>query len=188
MNSKRENHQRTVSKFLSLTLRHQPGSIGLTLDAQGWADVPQLIKCAAKHGVQLSMPLLREVVANNDKQRFTLDEENQRIRANQGHSVKVDLGFTPKTPPEFLYHGTASHTVESIRRHGLSPQSRLHVHLSATRDTARTVGARHGKPVVLTIKAGELAQSGHLFYLSENGVWLTENVPASAIYFPDPST
>jgi putative RNA 2'-phosphotransferase len=166
-------------------LRHAPGEIGLTLDAQGWANLDDLMKCAARHGTQLTLPLIRDVVASNDKQRFALDEAGQRIRANQGHSVNVDLGLAPQTPPEVLYHGTASRFVEQIRQHGLRPQSRQQVHLSAERATAAAVGSRHGKPVVLLVRAGDMARQGCKFYCADNGVWLADEVPAEFINVPE---
>ena len=170
-----------LSKFLSRVLRHAPESIGLTLDAQGWADVEQLLAGARRAGVPLTPEVLQRVVAENDKQRFTLSEDGRRIRANQGHSIPVDLGLEPRQPPAHLYHGTADRFVADIRRDGLRPQRRNHVHLSPDEATATRVGARHGRPVVLVIEAGRMHDAGHVFYLSENGVWLTERVPPEFI-------
>ena len=175
----------TTSKFLSLILRHQPQTIGLTLDAEGWADLGELIRLANAHGTALSGELVAEVVASSDKQRFALSDDNARIRANQGHSVKVDLGLAPQVPPQQLYHGTATRFVDSIREGGLTPAARQHVHLSATLDTAVAVGSRHGKSVVLTVQSGAMHSDGVAFYLSENGVWLTDAVPARYISFPE---
>jgi putative RNA 2'-phosphotransferase len=172
-----------VSKFLSLVLRHDPEKIGLTLDAAGWAEVDELIAAAARSGVDLDRETLARVVAENDKQRFALSPDGRRIRANQGHSVDVDLGLEPRTPPERLFHGTASRFVDSIRASGLHAASRAHVHLSADAETARTVGQRHGTPVVLTIAAGRMHRDGRLFFRSANGVWLTDAVPAEYIGF-----
>ncbi|KAF0811600.1 RNA 2'-phosphotransferase [Andreprevotia sp. IGB-42] len=174
-----------TSKFLSYVLRHRPDSIGLTLDENGWADVDALIACAAQNGTVLTHALIRELVISNDKQRFALDETPGRIRANQGHSVAVDLGLQPITPPDTLYHGTATRFVESIRVEGLLPRSRQHVHLSATVDTARNVGARHGVVIILPVRAAALAETGIHFYRSENGVWLADHIPAAFIDFAD---
>ena len=170
-----------ISKFLSLVLRHDPGKIGLALDAAGWADVDELIAAAARAGVEIDRETLARVVAENDKQRFALSPDGDRIRANQGHSVRVDLGLEPQTPPEVLYHGTAARFVDSIRASGLHAASRTHVHLSPDEDTARRVGQRHGKPVVLRVAAGRMHCDGRPFFRSENGVWLTDAVPAEYI-------
>jgi putative RNA 2'-phosphotransferase len=174
-----------VSKFLSLVLRHDPGHIGLRLDEAGWADVDELLAGAAGAGVRFDRATLERVVAENDKKRFSLSPDGTRIRASQGHSVNVALGLEPRTPPERLYHGTASRFVESIRESGLHSAARTHVHLSADEATARNVGQRHGKPVVLTIAAGRMHRDGRLFFRSENGVWLTDAVPVEYIEFGD---
>ncbi len=173
-----------LSKFLSLVLRHQPEAIGLTLDENGWADVDALIELANKAGRRLTRPLLEQVVAENDKQRFALSADGRRIRANQGHSVAIDLALPPSVPPALLYHGTASRLVDSIRAEGLHAGTRQHVHLSLDTQTATKVGQRHGRPVVLIIRAGEMAAAGHEFFLSANGVWLTERVPVEFIDCP----
>lgn len=173
-----------TSKFLSLILRHRPDEIGLVLDENGWADVDELIRLANRKGSNISRGCLEAVVSENDKKRFTLSEDGRRIRANQGHSINVELGLSPSVPPQFLYHGTATRFLESIRVQGIHSGDRQHVHLSPDFATAITVGARHGKPVVLTILAGDMAQSGQLFFLSENGVWLTNQVPVEFIQFP----
>ena len=170
-----------TSKFLSFVLRHRPEEIGLELDENGWADVEELIAAARRHGRELSRPLIEEVVAKNDKKRFTLSPEGKRIRAAQGHSHPVDLGLPSVEPPEILYHGTATRFVDSILRDGLSPGQRQHVHLSPDEQTATAVGRRHGKPVVLRVRAGAMHRAGHMFCLSENGVWLTDNVPIQFI-------
>jgi putative RNA 2'-phosphotransferase len=167
----------STSKFLSLVLRHQPEKIGLTLDAEGWAQLEDLIVCAANHGTVLSHELIFEVVEKSDKQRFALDTSKNRIRANQGHSVEVDLQLPVVTPPPILFHGTARRFVESILLEGLQPRSRQHVHLSATPDTAISVGTRHGKPHVFAVDAFAMVQDGFLFFQSANGVWLTAQVP-----------
>lgn len=169
-----------ISKFLSFVLRHRPEEIGLTLDTQGWADVDELIaKAPTKY--KITRTALREVVATNDKQRFALSQNGNRIRANQGHSTNVDLALTSIEPPETLYHGTATQFLDSILVEGLKPGSRQHVHLSGDIKTASKVGQRHGKPVILTLPARLMHDAGHTFYRSENGVWLTDHIPAEAL-------
>lgn len=174
-----------TSKFLSLILRHKPEEIGLSLDPEGWADIEELLRLAGQHGKTLTRSVLEEVVEGNDKKRFVISEDGARIRANQGHSISVDLGFAPSQPPAVLFHGTATRFVESIRRQGLLRGNRQHVHLSKDEETAVKVGQRHGKPAVLKVAAGALCEQGHAFYLSENGVWLTEHVPPEFIEFPE---
>ena len=174
-----------TSKFLSFVLRHRPEEIGLVLDDNGWADVEELIAAANRHGRKLNRPLIEEVVEKSDKKRFTLSADGTRIRAAQGHSRPVDLGLPPIEPPGTLYHGTATRFVDSILRDGLSRGQRQHVHLSPDEQTATAVGRRHGEPVVLRVKAGSMHRAGCLFYLSENGVWLTKHVPAEFIVTPD---
>ena len=168
-----------TSKFLSLILRHQPEKIGLSLDANGWADIEELLRLSAAKGKPLTRALLEEVVLTNDKQRFVLSEDGAKIRANQGHSVSVELGLVPVVPPPVLFHGTATRFLESIRQQGLLKGSRQHVHLSPDEVTAMKVGQRHGKPVVLKIAAGKMQRDGHKFFCSANGVWLTDHVPAA---------
>ncbi len=165
-----------ISKYLSLVLRHKPHVIDLTLDPQGWAYVSELI---AKSSLKLPLTeaLIKQVVATNNKQRFSLSDNGQRIRANQGHSIKVDLNLSPKEPPPTLYHGTATRFLSSILKEGLRRGRRHHVHLSKDRKTATAVGQRHGKPIVLQVASGEMHQQGFEFFLSENCVWLTEIVP-----------
>lgn len=174
----------SASKFLSLILRHRPDLIGLQLDAAGWADIEELIRLSQAH-----RPLTREsieaVVAGSDKQRFAISEDGRRIRANQGHSVTVDLGLEAIAPPDRLFHGTAARFVEHIRREGLSKRNRHHVHLSTDIDTAMRVGARHGAPVVLVVRTADMAAAGHAFHRSANGVWLVDAVPAAFIDFGD---
>ena len=174
-----------ASKFMSLVLRHKPEQIGLLLDEQGWADIGELIEKAGAHGVALTRELIAEVVATSDKQRFAIEETGQRIRANQGHSVEIDLGLEPRTPPETLFHGTAEKSLAAIRAEGLKAGSRQHVHLSRDEQTAIKVGSRHGRPVVLRIAAGRMHEQGHAFFLSTNGVWLTDCVPSQFIQFPN---
>lgn len=166
-----------ISKYLSYHLRHHPDAIGLELAAGGWVAVDDLLAAAKQHQFPISREELDEVVANNDKKRFSFDETGTSIRANQGHSVKIDLQLEPTLPPEVLYHGTGHRAVESILTEGLQKRSRHHVHLSADIDTAKKVGARHGKPVVLVIDAAKMQQEGYQFYCSENGVWLVDEVP-----------
>src|SRR5215813_2199162 len=178
-----DNRAVRISKFLSLVLRHQPEKIGLSLDQSGWAPVEQLIEASRKHGVEFTLEELQNVVASNDKERFSLSEDGLWIRASQGHSIKVELGYAPTAPPEILYHGTADRFLTSIKQQGLIKGKRHHVHLSADVDTAMKVGRRHGKPVVLRIEAGRMRQDGFVFYLSANGVWLAEHVPIQYLVF-----
>lgn len=168
----------STSKFLSLILRHKPEEIGLALDPNGWAVIDELIALAGLRGTQISRTQVETIVAESDKQRFAISADGMKIRANQGHSVDIALGLAPQTPPEQLFHGTATRFLASIRESGLHPASRQHVHLSSDATTAEKVGSRHGKPVILTVESGQMARDGHLFYLSANGVWLTEGVPA----------
>jgi putative RNA 2'-phosphotransferase len=174
-----------MSKFLSLVLRHKPQEIGLALDENGWADVEELIRLTNRNGCPLTRPLLERIVAENDKQRFAFSDDGRKIRANQGHSIEIDLGLPSVEPPELLFHGTASRFLESIRSAGLHSRNRQHVHLSLDEATATKVGQRHGKPVVLVVRANEMFANGYQFFLSDNGVWLTEQVPARYLIFPD---
>jgi putative RNA 2'-phosphotransferase len=167
-----------TSKYLSKHLRHRPDRLGLTLAPGGWVEVSDLLAACAAHRLTITREELEEVVARNNKQRFAFDGTGTRIRANQGHSVEIDLQLQPVEPPDILYHGTSEQMVPIIRREGLNKMSRHHVHLSADVETARQVGARHGRPVILTVQARKMHQSGHLFYRSANGAWLTESVPA----------
>lgn len=173
-----------ISKFLSLVLRHDPGKIGISLDENGWTDCRDLIAAAGRYGRTFDYETLVEVVRSNDKQRFSLSDDGEHIRANQGHSVTVDLALEPQVPPAMLYHGTVPKFLESIRASGLCKGERHHVHLSADRVTASKVGERRGKPVILSIRATEMSAAGHSFYVSENGVWLTDAVPPEFIDFP----
>jgi len=166
----------SVSKFLSLVLRHQPDVIGLALSNTGWVSVDALLEAAARHGNPLSRELLDEVVFSNDKQRFAFSDDGLSIRANQGHSVSVDLELQPKTPPAVLFHGTATRFLSVIWEQGLRPMQRHHVHLSANLEVAQRVGSRHGKPIVLTVAAEAMNRDGIQFYQSANGVWLTDEV------------
>jgi putative RNA 2'-phosphotransferase len=166
----------STSKFLSLVLRHEPEKIGLQLDSQGWVSINELLSKAAGK-LPLTVELLHEVVRTSDKQRFAISEDGTRIRANQGHSVPVELGLVPHVPPEQLYHGTATRFLDSIRRQGLLRGDRHHVHLSADTETAIKVGTRHGQPAVLIVHAGDMHRAGHVFFRSDNGVWLVAHVP-----------
>ena len=173
-----------TSKFLSLILRHEPERVGLKLGDGGWVVVEDLLLAVKTHGVALTLDQLKQVVATSDKKRFAFSEDGQRIRASQGHSVEVDLQYPPQQPPEILYHGTASRFVDGIRQHGLQKMQRHDVHLSAETKVTVQVGGRHGKPVLLIIRAGEMHRAGHVFRCSANGVWLVEHVPAQFIEFP----
>lgn len=166
-----------ISKFLSKHLRHEPERLGLTLAPGGWVPVDVLLTACEKHQFTISQAELEEVVAKNDKQRFSFDETGSLIRANQGHSVEVDLQLESVEPPEVLYHGTGQRSVALILDKGLEKMSRHHVHLSSDVETARKVGARHGKPVIFAIDAAGMRRDGHIFYRSANGVWLVGYVP-----------
>lgn len=167
-----------TSRFLSYILRHAPESIGLELDSEGWTDIDTLIAKANAAGQVIDQEMLLLTVRDSEKKRFTLSEDGARIRAAQGHSIKVDLGHAPSQPPAQLFHGTATRFLEAILAEGLQPGSRQQVHLSADRETATQVGARHGKSVVLSVNASRMAEGGHTFFQAENGVWLTNHVPA----------
>ncbi|UNO40897.1 RNA 2'-phosphotransferase [Streptomyces sp. MST-110588] len=171
-----------ISKYLARHLRHEPERIGITLDAQGWVPVQELLDAAAGGGFPFSRAELEAVVADNDKQRYALVDG--RIRANQGHSVSVDLGLPAVEPPTVLFHGTVVRNVAAIRDQGLRPMSRQAVHLSPDRGTAVRVGSRRGKAVVLTVAARSMHEAGHTFRVSANGVWLTERVPPEFLRFP----
>ncbi len=176
-----DNQLKNISKFLSLILRHKPQTIGLQLDENGWADVDELMAKSAKHRQHFTKAELEIIVAQNDKQRFAFNETHTKIRANQGHSIEVALNLAAKQPPEYLYHGTVAKFIAAIQQTGLQKMSRQHVHLSADRNTAHKVGNRRGRPVILNIRSGAMHQDGFVFYLSENGVWLTDAVPVNYI-------
>ena len=176
---------RQASKFLSLLLRHEPERIGITLDEGGWTDVDKLLDALHAHGVELTRAELDNIVASSDKQRFAFSDDRTRIRANQGHSVQVELGLPSLQPPDVLYHGTVEAALPGIRAKGLIKGERHHVHLSADIETAKKVGGRRGKPVVLAIKAKQMAATGHTFLRSANGVWLVDHVPAEHIELDD---
>jgi putative RNA 2'-phosphotransferase len=174
-----------VSKLLSLVLRHEPERMLLVLDEAGWVTVDALLVGFAKSGTPITRDELEAIVRTSDKQRFAFSEDGERIRASQGHSVVVDLGYAPGQPPLMLFHGTVDKFLESIRTNGLVRGERHHVHLSATEQTAHQVGQRRGRPIILQVRAGAMAKAGNLFFLSANGVWLTDHVPAEFIVFPD---
>lgn len=168
---------KNTSKFISLILRHKPETIGITLDEHGWANVSELIARVNKTHT-LDMEILERIVAEDEKQRYSFNENKSLIRANQGHSIPVDVELEEVTPPDILYHGTSEKYTTSIDVQGLIPKSRLYVHLSGDVDTARKVGSRHGKPVIYAVKSGEMHRDGIVFYKSVNGVWLTRLVDA----------
>jgi putative RNA 2'-phosphotransferase len=163
-----------TSRFISLILRHKPEEIGITLDEHGWANVEELIR-----GINIDMETLEHIVATDNKQRYSFNEDKTLIRANQGHSIPVDVELEEVQPPEFLWHGTAEKYEQDIICYGLIPKSRLYVHLSSDMETAITVGKRHGKVALLRVDALKMYEDGHKFYLSKNGVWLTKHVPTS---------
>lgn len=165
-----------TSRFISMILRHKPGVIGITLDEHGWANVSELVEGVNKVH-PLDMETLEEIVRTNEKQRFSFNEDKTKIRANQGHTIPVDVELDEKDPPEVLYHGTGEKYVESIDCTGLVPRQRLYVHLSTDKEMAAKVGQRHGKPVVYRVNSRQMAKEGFIFYLSVNGVWLTKAVP-----------
>jgi putative RNA 2'-phosphotransferase len=167
-----------LSKFMSLVLRHRPSKAGVSLDAEGWTSVESLLAGCKRAGFQVTTEELRAVVVGNEKRRFAMSSDGLRIRANQGHSVQVDLGLARRTPPAVLYHGTVERFLKSIAESGLRRGKRHAVHLSPTAETAAGVGRRRGQPVVLAIDAARMHADGYDFFCSENGVWLTEHVPA----------
>jgi putative RNA 2'-phosphotransferase len=166
-----------VSKYLSKHLRHQPERLGLALATGGWVEVEELLAACARNRFPITRAELEEVVARNDKKRFSFDPSGTLLRANQGHSVEVDLQLEPVEPPDVLYHGTGHGTAEAISANGLLKMGRHHVHLSLDVATARKVGARHGRPVIFAVEAGTMHREGHPFHVSANGVWLVERVP-----------
>jgi putative RNA 2'-phosphotransferase len=175
-----------LSKFLSFVLRHKPDAIGLALDPQGWVGIDELIEKANAARTPFTREELLHVVKTSDKKRFSISTDGLRIRAAQGHSVSVELGLSPREPPPVLYHGTATRFIDSILREGLKPQARLQVHLSVDLETARRVGRRHGSATVLTVDALRMYEKGFRFFLADNGVWLTDQVP-SEFLAPSPS-
>lgn len=176
MISEKENTR--ISKFLSLVLRHKPETIGIELDENGWTDVSVLLGKLHQNDFSIDLEILKHVVATNSKSRFAFNDRFDKIRANQGHSVEIQLGYMAQRPPAILYHGTGEKSVEAIRKSGLLKMERHHVHLSADRETAIKVGQRHGKPFVFEVLAERMFLEQFEFYLSDNGVWLTDHVPA----------
>lgn len=165
-----------ISRYMSLILRHNPGVIGIKLDEHGWADVEELIKGISKEH-NFNMEILEEIVKTDNKQRYSFNEDKTLIRANQGHSIPVDVELEEAVPPQFLWHGTAEKYTASIEAKGLIPKSRLYVHLSKDREAAIDVGKRHGKPVIYKVLSGKMNADGYKFRLSKNGVWLADKVP-----------
>lgn len=174
---------KSISKFLSYVLRHHPESIGVEMDDHGWVAVAELIQKAKEKGRTLSRRLIQEIIDNSGKQRFIISDDGSYIRAGYGHSVDVDLQLHPQKPPKFLYHGTAQQNVESILSNGIHSANRNFVHLSATQKQAKNIGSRHGKPVILSVKGGEMHEAGHTFYQSDSeaGIWLVRFVPPTFI-------
>ena len=172
-------NEKQISKFLSLVLRHQPEKIKLTLDAQGWTPVDHLLQQMALYGHEINFAILQQVVSNSDKQRFAFNSDQTQIRANQGHSIDVELGYAARVPPDYFYHGSAIQHQQSILSHGLIKGQRHHVHLSSDTETATKVGQRHGKVSLFKVHASLMHREGHLFYCSANGVWLVDSEPVN---------
>ena len=166
-----------ISKFLSLVLRHQPQTIGIQLDRNGWANIDELLEKANNYGIHVDRETLNHIVETNSKKRFAFNDSLDKIRASQGHSIEIELGYTSQKPPELLYHGTGEKSVQSILDTGLQKRKRQHVHLSSDTETAIKVGQRHGKPFVFKVLAEQMYNDNFQFFLSDNGVWLTDNVP-----------
>ena len=177
-----EKEKKAASKFMSLILRHDPQKINIILDQNGWADTNALIEGMNRTGRNITFECLKEIVTTNNKQRFKFNDDHTKIRANQGHSIDVDVELRETEPPAVLYHGTATKFIKAIRNDGLISKNRLHVHLSSDEETAANVGGRHGKAVVLTIDSAGMYKNGFKFYLSDNNVWLTKVVPAKFIW------
>lgn len=168
-----------ISKYISLILRHKPEVIGIKLDEHGWADVNELISGIKKDHKEFDIENLKEIVRTDNKQRYSFNDDGTKIRANQGHSINVDVELEEKEPPEILYHGTCRKYMESIEKQGLIPKSRLYVHLSSDKLTANNVGARHGEPVIYEVDAKRMFKDGYKFYMSANGIWLVRKVPVA---------
>lgn len=179
---KYKNKDEELGRFISLILRHNPKTINITLDEHGWANVDDLMKGINRAGKHIDFNTLERIVNENNKQRYSFSNDKTKIRANQGHSIKVDVELEEKVPPQYLYHGTAKRFIDSIMDIGIQKQSRQHVHLSADFSTAYSVGKRHGKPIVLKIDSRAMFEDGCKFYLSKNMVWLTDLVPVKYIY------
>ena len=172
-----KNSDTSLSRFISLILRHRPEEIGLTLDKAGWADTKELIEGISRSGQYIDMDTLERIVREDSKGRYSFNEDKSKIRANQGHSIPVEVEMSVTAPPERLYHGTAERFLDSIRQEGIRKMSRLYVHLSPDAETAFRVGSRHGKPVVLVIDTAAMLEDGYVFRLSDNGVWQSEDIP-----------
>lgn len=170
-----------TSKFLSLVLRHNPSLIGIDLDKNGWVDVEELLEKLKSKNIFLTFDELKEIVESNSKKRFALSIDSKKIRANQGHSISVELDYKEQVPPNFLYHGTSEKNIDSIFMNGISKMNRHHVHLSLDITTAYQVGKRHGKPIILKINSGDMKKAGFSFFLSDNNVWLTDFIPIEFI-------
>lgn len=183
MEMKMKEQTKRTSKLMSYVLRHNPSELDLDMDEQGWVLIDQLISNARTKGKKISIDIVRTAVETNDKKRFTISEDGKYIRANQGHSINVDLALTPVDPPEVLLHGTATKNLDEIMKGGLKKMNRHHVHLSEDQDTATAVGTRYGKPILLKIDAKKMAEDGFDFYRSANNVWLVEAVPSKYISF-----
>lgn len=183
MNTLNENQIRKISTFMSLVLRHKPQEIGLILDENGWISVEEFIYQMNAYGNTITLEILKHIVETNDKKRFAFNEDGTKIRASQGHSVSIDLDLTPQIPFDYLYHGTVNKFLESIKKEGLKKMSRQHVHLSKDKETAIKVGSRRGIPVILIVNTKQMHEDGYKFYLSENGVWLCDEVPVKYINF-----
>ncbi|MBX2842114.1 MAG: RNA 2'-phosphotransferase [Flammeovirgaceae bacterium] len=180
-----EKDLKRISKFMSLVLRHRPELIDIQPDENGWVAIPEFIEKVKTKLPDFDVNLMEEVVEKNDKKRFAFNDDKSKIRASQGHSIKIDLDYKPATPPEFLYHGTVAKFLDNIKYEGLRKMKRHHVHLSKDEETAIKVGIRRGKPIILKILASEMLKNNATFYVSENGVWLTEKVPSAYIEFPE---
>ena len=176
-----EKQNKRISKFLSLVLRHAPDKIGIELDNAGWTYVEDLLEKMNANGMSISMEILEFVVDTNNKKRFSFDSTHTKIRANQGHSIEIQHGFQAIEPPQYLFHGTSDKSIDNIKESGIKKMQRHHVHLSADESTAINVGGRHGKPIVLTIMSKRMFEAGHIFYRSDNKVWLTDQVPVEFI-------
>lgn len=179
----KEKETKNISKFLSLILRHAPETIELNLDKNGWANIDELITQSHQFGKELNFETLEEIVETNDKKRFTFNDDLTKIRANQGHSINVELNLKESEPSDFLYHGTVEKFIDLIKKDGLKKMNRQYVHLSKDKETAIKVGSRRGKPIILKIDASKMFQDGFIFYLSENNVWLIDEVPVKYIGF-----
>lgn len=167
-----KNNLTKISKFISLILRHKPETIGIKLDEHGWADVEDLLK-----GVDIDFSTLEQIVKEDEKGRYSFSDDKTKIRANQGHSINVDVELEEKIPPNVLYHGTAEKYLDNINLEGLKPMSRLYVHLTEDLEIAKKTGQRHGKLVIFEIDAKRMIDDGIKFYLSVNNVWLVRTVP-----------